>query len=33
VVGEGPGSKLDEARKKGVRTIGEKEFRKLVREK
>ena len=33
VVGESPGSKLEEARKKGVKTIGEKEFRKLAGKK
>jgi DNA ligase (NAD+) len=30
VAGENPGSKLDQARKQGVKVIGEKEFKKLV---
>lgn len=33
VVGESPGSKLDEAKRKGVKTIGEEEFRKLAGQK
>jgi DNA ligase (NAD+) len=30
VVGDEPGSKLDQARELGIRTIGEKEFLELV---